>query len=174
MTQFRFIKSIHKKWRCPIKDVDNYSLHFEVIKLNEKIVWYEIDQLLALANSLTQAKYLDSNVMNKLKGKHQAWAPIEAVELIEDDPIKQAFRTIEKELRPNTNAKKKMKLSEYLSSGKMLHRKAKLKKAIKLDNGEKRKKGDTVSIVMEFEDGTFHAEDNDWACKITKEEFTYL
>lgn len=68
-----------------------------------------------------------------------------------------------------------MKLSEYLSSGKILvGKKAKLKKRIKLDNGEVRKKGSEVSLVMEIGDGYYHAEDNDWACKVHKDEIEIL
>jgi hypothetical protein len=67
-----------------------------------------------------------------------------------------------------------MKLSEYLLSGKMINKKAKLLKTIKLNNGEKRKKGDIIYIMKEFENGQYHAEDNDWACHITRDEFEYL
>jgi hypothetical protein len=67
-----------------------------------------------------------------------------------------------------------MKLSDYLTSGQVIHKQGKLLKSIKLDNGEKRKKGDIISIVLDFEDGTFHAEDNDWACKVTKDEFKFI
>ena len=67
-----------------------------------------------------------------------------------------------------------MKLSEYLLQGTFLNKKAKLLKTIKLDNGEKRKKGEIVSIIKDNEDGTFHAEDNEWACKVTINEFQYI
>ena len=67
-----------------------------------------------------------------------------------------------------------MKLSEYMFNGERVFKKARLLKTIKLDNGEKRKKGDLVEILLEFPDGTFHAEDNDWACKIKSEEFEYV
>jgi len=64
-----------------------------------------------------------------------------------------------------------MMLSEYLSQGHVIHKKAKLLVDMKLDNGEKRKKGDVVSLVMINRDGTVHAEDNDWACKLNRDEF---
>lgn len=67
-----------------------------------------------------------------------------------------------------------MKLTEYLLQGKRVNKKAKLKIAIKLSNGERRKKGAVITIVKDNEDGTFHAEDNDWACKVTKDEFEYV
>lgn len=67
-----------------------------------------------------------------------------------------------------------MKLSEYLLQGKMLNKKAKLKIDLDLDNDESRKKGDIISIVKDNEDGTFHAEDNGFACKVTRKEFEYV
>lgn len=67
-----------------------------------------------------------------------------------------------------------MKLSEYLLSGTFVNKPAKLLVTIDLDNGEKRKKNDVVTIVKDNGDGTFHAEDNDWACKVTRNEFEYV
>ena len=67
-----------------------------------------------------------------------------------------------------------MKLSEYLLQGKVLFKKVKLKKDIKLNNGEIRKRGDIVSLLMENENGTFHAEDNNWACRLTSDEFEVI
>lgn len=67
-----------------------------------------------------------------------------------------------------------MSLFEYLLSGKTINKKAKLLKSIKLSNGEKRKKGDIVYIMKEFDNGEFHAEDNDWACKVVQKEFEYV
>lgn len=67
-----------------------------------------------------------------------------------------------------------MKLSEYLLKGKLVNKKAKLKVDISLDNGLKRKRGAVVYIVKDNQDGTFHAEDNDWACQVIKEEFEFI
>ena len=67
-----------------------------------------------------------------------------------------------------------MKLSEYLLQGKILYKKAKLLIDLDLDNGEPRKKGDIITILKDNQDGTFHAEDNDFACKVTRNEFEYI
>jgi len=67
-----------------------------------------------------------------------------------------------------------MKLSEYLLQGKILNKKAKLLIDLELDNDESRKIGDIVIIVKDNQDGTFHAEDNDFACKVTRNEFEYI
>ena len=68
-----------------------------------------------------------------------------------------------------------MKLSEMFAQGQFLgNKKGKLLKTIKLDNGESKKKGSVVSILMKNADGTYHAEDNDWACKVTADEFTFV
>jgi hypothetical protein len=67
-----------------------------------------------------------------------------------------------------------MKLFEYLSQGKFINKQAKLTKSITLDNGEFRNKGDEVTIVKDNADGTFHAEDNDFACKVQFDEFKYI
>lgn len=67
-----------------------------------------------------------------------------------------------------------MKLSEYLKQGKVINRKAELTIDINLNNGEYRKCGDEVSIVLENSDGSFHAEDNDWACTVKRKEFSWI
>jgi len=68
-----------------------------------------------------------------------------------------------------------MKLSEYLSSGRIMHsKKAKLKKLIKLDSGESRKKGSVVSVLMDFGNGSYHVEDNGFACKVTSDEIEFI
>jgi hypothetical protein len=67
-----------------------------------------------------------------------------------------------------------MKLSEYLFSGERVFKKARLLKTIKLDNGKKRKKGDIVDILLKFSNGEFHAEDNEWACKLKSTEFKFI
>lgn len=59
-------------------------------------------------------------------------------------------------------------------SGKRINKKAILTKRIKLSNGEVRKKGDEVTIVLDFGDDTYHAEDNEWACKVSAKEFKFI
>ena len=66
-----------------------------------------------------------------------------------------------------------MKLSELLSQ-KMINRKAKLTVDIDLDDGEERFAGDIVSIMFEDSECRFHAEDNEWACKVMRDEFEYI
>jgi hypothetical protein len=66
-----------------------------------------------------------------------------------------------------------MNLLDYMFSGTRINKKATLTKRIKLSNGEIRKKGDEVTILLDFGDGTYHAEDNEWACKVSKNEFIY-
>ena len=68
-----------------------------------------------------------------------------------------------------------MKLSDMLNQGTILfNKKAKLKKRIKLDNGESRKKGFVVSVLMKNSDGTYHVEDNDFACKVSSDEIEFI
>ena len=57
--------------------------------------------------------------------------------------------------------------------GHIVNKPAKLLIDLELDSGESRKIGDTITIVKDNEDGTFHAEDNDFACKVSREEFKY-
>jgi len=66
------------------------------------------------------------------------------------------------------------KLSDYLLQGKIMHKQARLKVDVNLDSGESRKKGSIITILLKNQDGTFHAEDNDFACKLTCDEFEYL
>jgi len=65
-----------------------------------------------------------------------------------------------------------MKLSEILFTSERF-KKARLLKSIKLNNGEKRKNGDIIDI-LKLKDGTFHAEDNNWACKVVSDEFKLI
>ena len=67
-----------------------------------------------------------------------------------------------------------MKLSEYLSSNKIMHKRAKLLIDLELDNGESRKKGDIVSILLDKGNGKYHAEDNEWACTVDKSEIEFI
>ena len=67
-----------------------------------------------------------------------------------------------------------MKLSEVFSSGTFMHKEVRLLIDLDLDDGESRKKGDVVSIIMKNHDGSYRAEDNDWACKMYDGEFEYI
>lgn len=67
-----------------------------------------------------------------------------------------------------------MKLTEFFSSGLMLNKKARLKVDISLDNGEKRNKGDEVSVLKDYGDGYFHIEHNEFACKAHKDEIEMI
>jgi len=67
-----------------------------------------------------------------------------------------------------------MKLSEYLNTGRIINKRGKLLIDIPLDDGETRKKGDIISILMDKGNGTFHAEDNDWAATISLTEFEWV
>lgn len=51
---------------------------------------------------------------------------------------------------------------------------AKLKETIKLDNGEIRRRGEKVSILYKNGKGLYHAEWNDWACKLKEDEFIFI
>jgi hypothetical protein len=57
-----------------------------------------------------------------------------------------------------------MKISEFFASG-IIHKKARLLIDINLDNGERMKAGEIVSILKDYGDG-YHAEHNDFACKV--------
>lgn len=65
-----------------------------------------------------------------------------------------------------------MKLSEVLSG--MMYKKAKLKLDIELNNGEKREKGDVVSILINYGNGYYHAEHNEFACKVHESEIEFI
>jgi len=67
-----------------------------------------------------------------------------------------------------------MKLTEYLVQGKFINKSARLNIDISLDDGEERQAGDIITIVKDNQDGTFHAEDNEWACKVERKEFEYI
>lgn len=67
-----------------------------------------------------------------------------------------------------------MKLSEFMSSGLMFGKKAKLKIDISLNNGESMKKGEVVSILKDYGDGYYHAEHNEFACKVYKDEIEFI
>lgn len=66
-----------------------------------------------------------------------------------------------------------MKLSDFLSSGLMFSKKARLKTDIELDNGEMNK-GEIVSILKDYGDGYYHAEHNEFACKVHKSEIEFI
>lgn len=65
-------------------------------------------------------------------------------------------------------------LFDLLSSGRVMHKKAKLLIDLELDNGESRKIGDIVSILLDKGDGYYHAEDNDFACTVHKSEIEFI
>jgi len=67
-----------------------------------------------------------------------------------------------------------MGILDYMFSGKRIMKKAKLTRNIRLKTGIKRKINDEVTIVLDFGNGTYHAEDNEWACKVTSDEFEFL
>ena len=67
-----------------------------------------------------------------------------------------------------------MKLSEYLSAGKMMTKKAKLLTDITLDNGESMKAGEVGHVLMDKGGGKYHFEHNDFACTVTSEEIEFI
>ena len=67
-----------------------------------------------------------------------------------------------------------MKLSDYLSKGNIIHKEAKLKIDLELDDGESRKKGDVVSVLMKFPNGTYHVEDNEFSCTVYEHEIKFI
>lgn len=67
-----------------------------------------------------------------------------------------------------------MKLSDYMFNNKRIMKNAKLLNDVKLINGLKRKKGDIITIMLDCQNGYFHAEDNDWATMLTRNEFEYI
>lgn len=67
-----------------------------------------------------------------------------------------------------------MKLSEFMSSGLMFGKKARLTMGISLNNGESRKKGDIVSVLKDYGGGYYHIEDNDFACKASDSEIEFI
>ena len=67
-----------------------------------------------------------------------------------------------------------MKLSEYLNSGTHIHKRAKLKKTIKLSNKQVMHKGSIGSLVMLFPDGYYHFEHNNFACKVQLKEIEII
>lgn len=66
-----------------------------------------------------------------------------------------------------------MKLSEFFSAG-IMSRKATLNIDIDLNNGESMKKGEEVRILKDYGDGHYHAEHNDFACKVHQSEITFI
>lgn len=66
-----------------------------------------------------------------------------------------------------------MKLSDFFNS-EIMHKKAKLLIDIDLNNGESKKAGDIVSILKDYGKGYYHAEHNDFACKVHKSEIEFI
>jgi len=67
-----------------------------------------------------------------------------------------------------------MKLTEYLTSGRIINKKAKLKIDIHLENGESMKKGETGSLLIDFGNGKYHFEHNGFACQVSREEIEFI
>lgn len=67
-----------------------------------------------------------------------------------------------------------MKISEMFKKGKYYHRKAKLLVDLDLDNGESMKAGETGSVLLDYGNGTYHFENNDFACRVSKDEIEFL
>jgi hypothetical protein len=67
-----------------------------------------------------------------------------------------------------------MKLSEYLTSGKILHKKAELLINIVLTTGGGISKGTIGDVLLDFGDGTYHFEIDDYACKVKSNEIKFL
>ena len=65
-----------------------------------------------------------------------------------------------------------MKLSEFFKSG-IMHKQGRLLKDITLDNGESMNAGEVVSLLKDYGDG-YHAEHNDFACKVSCDEVEIL
>lgn len=61
-----------------------------------------------------------------------------------------------------------MSISEFFASG-IIHKEARLLIDINLDNGEGMKAGEVVLILKDYGDG-YHAEHNDFACKVSYDE----
>jgi len=67
-----------------------------------------------------------------------------------------------------------MKLAEYLTSGIIINKKAKLKIDVRLSTGEFMKKGETGSLLIDFGNGKYHFEHNDFACQVSREEIELI
>ena len=63
---------------------------------------------------------------------------------------------------------------DLLTSGRIMRKKAKLLIDIDLDNGEIRKAGDIVYIVIDKGNGKYHAEDNEWTCEVDISEIEFI
>lgn len=55
-----------------------------------------------------------------------------------------------------------------------MHKEAKLLIDISLDNEESMKAGDIISILKNYGDGYYHAEYNDFACKVHMSEIEFI
>ena len=66
-----------------------------------------------------------------------------------------------------------MKLSEFFAGG-IMHKRAKLLVDISLDNGECLPSGATGYVLKDYGDGTFHFEQNDFACRVKKTEIEFI
>jgi hypothetical protein len=68
-----------------------------------------------------------------------------------------------------------MKLSDLIGSYVSQPRlKAKLKHGIKLDNGERLKKGTVSDLLIKKDNNTYHFEANNTACTVTVDEIEFI
>jgi len=68
-----------------------------------------------------------------------------------------------------------MSLFEYLTQGTHLYRKkGRLLQDITAEPHGVRRAGTIVCILMKNKDGTYHAEDGDWACKLEAGDFDFI
>ena len=67
-----------------------------------------------------------------------------------------------------------MGILSLLNNGRIINKKAKLLVDLTLDNGESRVVGDTVSVLIAFEDDSYHIEDNNFATKVASNEILFI
>jgi len=69
---------------------------------------------------------------------------------------------------------KNTQLYNMFSNYKIIHKEARLLIDIKLDNGEKRKKGDIVLVFLDKGNDEYNVENNNFACGVTNKEIEFL
>ena len=67
-----------------------------------------------------------------------------------------------------------MSLLDMICNNKLMNKKAKLLVDIQLDDGESRKMGDEIYVLIDKGNGRYHVEDNEFSCEITKDEIEFL
>lgn len=65
-------------------------------------------------------------------------------------------------------------LEQLFSNGSYFHREAELLIDIELDNGESMKAGEIGSVMFKNNDGTYHFEHNDFACRVAENEIRII